>query len=219
VQATNYYSSGTVIAESPARTDQGIQPYKFGSKELDRTNGLDFYDFEARSYDPVLMRFMRPDPMGEKYYNISPFAYCGNNPVNRIDPDGKFWWLIPIVVTGILMESQPVNAPTMNYEATNQAMQEAWSDYNAGVASNLMPVPVGKVATVSTKVAIKEVVKQEIKSEVKEQVKKTFNGGNENRSSQIKNADGNNKPTRNERMQQKKEQRERKKGRARNKQD
>lgn len=29
------------------------------------------------------------DPKAEKYYDVSPYAYCGNNPVNRIDPDGK----------------------------------------------------------------------------------------------------------------------------------
>ena len=28
------------------------------------------------------------DPLAEKYYSISPYAYCGGNPVNRIDPDG-----------------------------------------------------------------------------------------------------------------------------------
>jgi len=28
------------------------------------------------------------DPLVEKYYLISPYAYCHNNPVNRIDPDG-----------------------------------------------------------------------------------------------------------------------------------
>lgn len=39
------------------------------------------------------------DPMAEKYYSISPYAYCANNPINVIDPDGKdiipsevFWY-------------------------------------------------------------------------------------------------------------------------------
>ena len=27
--------------------------------------------------------------MAEKYYNISPYAYCANNPVNFVDPDGR----------------------------------------------------------------------------------------------------------------------------------
>ena len=30
------------------------------------------------------------DPLCEKYYDISPYAWCGNNPVNTIDPDGKW---------------------------------------------------------------------------------------------------------------------------------
>jgi RHS repeat-associated protein len=87
VQATNYYPSGTTIAER--QTDQGIQPYKFGGKELDRKDNLNFYDYEARAYDPTLMRFTSTDPMMEKYYGWSPFAYCLNNPVKFIDPDGK----------------------------------------------------------------------------------------------------------------------------------
>jgi RHS repeat-associated protein len=86
-QATNYYPSGTTIAER--QTDQGIQPYKFDGKELDRKDNLNFYDYEARAYDPTLMRFTSPDPMMEKYYGWSPFAYCLNNPVRYVDPDGR----------------------------------------------------------------------------------------------------------------------------------
>ena len=32
------------------------------------------------------------DPLAEKYYSISPYAYCAGNPVNRIDPDGMDWF-------------------------------------------------------------------------------------------------------------------------------
>jgi hypothetical protein len=28
------------------------------------------------------------DPLAEKYYSISPYVYCSNNPINKIDPDG-----------------------------------------------------------------------------------------------------------------------------------
>ena len=88
VQANNYYPSGVTMAELPRRTDQGVQRYKFGGKELDRSYGLDAYDFEARPYNPVLMRFTGFDPLASKYPAISLFAYCGNNPVNRVDPMG-----------------------------------------------------------------------------------------------------------------------------------
>lgn len=39
--------------------------------------------------DPALGRFSIIDPLAEKYYGISPYAYCLNNPVNHTDPDGK----------------------------------------------------------------------------------------------------------------------------------
>ena len=29
--------------------------------------------------------------MAEKYYGISPYAFCNNNPVNFVDPDGEAW--------------------------------------------------------------------------------------------------------------------------------
>jgi RHS repeat-associated protein len=93
LQVTNYYPSGVVMAESPAYLNTSIQPYKFAGKELDRTKGLDFYDFEARQFDPTLMRFTSMDLLAEKYPRISPYAYCANNPVNAIDPDGMDWVL------------------------------------------------------------------------------------------------------------------------------
>ena len=40
-------------------------------------------------YDPAIMRFTTMDPMCEKYYHLSPYAYCGNNPVKYVDPNGE----------------------------------------------------------------------------------------------------------------------------------
>ena len=62
---------------------------KVNGKELDKMHGLDTYDYGARQYDPVLGRWDRMDPLCEKYYGMSPYAYCANNPINAFDPDGK----------------------------------------------------------------------------------------------------------------------------------
>ena len=50
-----------------------------------------YTDFGARQYSPFLRRWMTPDPLSEKYYGISPYAFCNNNPVNLVDPDGRTW--------------------------------------------------------------------------------------------------------------------------------
>jgi RHS repeat-associated protein len=50
-----------------------------------------YTDFGARQYSPTLRRWMTPDPLSEKYYGISPYAFCNNNPVNLVDPDGRVW--------------------------------------------------------------------------------------------------------------------------------
>lgn len=66
-----------------------VQPYKYNGKELDRMHGLNTYDYGARQHDPILARWDRIDPLCEKYYNVSPYNYCLNNPVMLVDPDGK----------------------------------------------------------------------------------------------------------------------------------
>ena len=50
-----------------------------------------YTDFGARQYNPALRRWMTPDPLSEKYYGISPYAFCNNNPVNFVDLDGASW--------------------------------------------------------------------------------------------------------------------------------
>ena len=52
--------------------------------------GTSYTDFGARQYSPALRRWMTPDPLSEKYYGMSPYVFCADNPVNFVDPDGRF---------------------------------------------------------------------------------------------------------------------------------
>jgi RHS repeat-associated protein len=58
--------------------------YLFNAKELDEENGM--YYYSARYYNPPV--FISRDPLFEKYPFMSPYAYCSNNPINRVDPTG-----------------------------------------------------------------------------------------------------------------------------------
>ncbi len=43
----------------------------------------------ARHYHPTLSIWLSVDPMSDKYPGVSPYAYCGNNPVRLVDPNGR----------------------------------------------------------------------------------------------------------------------------------
>ena len=86
-QQTFYYASGL-----PVTTDFGgisVNRRQHIGKEFSTHLGLFWYDNGARLYDPITMRFTTPDPLAGKFPGTSTYAYCSNNPVNRIDPDGR----------------------------------------------------------------------------------------------------------------------------------
>lgn len=85
-EVNDYYPFGGLMSTSSRRS---VQPYKYNGKELEIAGGLNWYDYGARRYDPVLGRWNGVDPSCEKHYNWSPYTYCKNNPVLRVDPDGK----------------------------------------------------------------------------------------------------------------------------------
>ena len=87
VEETNhYYPFGGVFG-----TTGNTQPYKYNGKEFDTKKGLNWYDYGARHYDAVLGRFITVDALYDKHFKVSPYVYCGNEPVGRIDPDGNDW--------------------------------------------------------------------------------------------------------------------------------
>ena len=107
-QRMQYYPSGL-----PWNTNlsPSYQPFKYGGKEFVEMHGLDEYDSEARWYYPAIMRTTTMDPLCEKYYSISPYAWCGNNPVNFVDPDGE-----------AISSFSPI-LPILTYYATAKTME------------------------------------------------------------------------------------------------
>lgn len=58
--------------------------YQYTGQEYDDEIGL--HNYRARFYDDDLMRFYAIDPAEEF---SSPYLYCGNDPINFVDPDGR----------------------------------------------------------------------------------------------------------------------------------
>ena len=127
IQRMQYYPSGLPWAEAMVPAEQ---PWKYNSKEFVEMHGLDEYDSKARWYYPAICRTTTMDPLAEKYYSTSPYAWCGNNPVNAIDPLGldtirvtyeEEQWNIsdPIIAEGddvIIVTDEEGNEETITYD-------------------------------------------------------------------------------------------------------
>ncbi len=65
---------------------QYTTPYKFNGKEKDEETSYNYYG--ARYYWSEGGIFISTDPMSDKYPHLSSYAYCANNPIMLIDPNG-----------------------------------------------------------------------------------------------------------------------------------
>ena len=83
---TNHYDPYGESLPDGAAAESG-NPYKYGGKEYD--DNAFAYDFGARHYTSSIPRWTTMDPLAEKYYSISPYAYCAGNPMRYTDPTGK----------------------------------------------------------------------------------------------------------------------------------
>ena len=84
LQSLEYFPSGVPYN----RVNPSMQPRRFCGKEEVELHGFDMYDSGARWQYSLIPRFSTIDPLAEKYYHLSPYAYCAGDPVNLVDPDG-----------------------------------------------------------------------------------------------------------------------------------
>lgn len=88
IQYLHYLPYGEIIANQNPSSIYN-ERFKFTGKELDEESG--YYYFGARYYWSTLGYFISSDPLSDKTPGISSYAYCGWNPVNRLDPDGRWF--------------------------------------------------------------------------------------------------------------------------------
>ena len=77
------------ITGSLASTVGAKNPYRYRGYRYDNETGL--YYLQSRYYDPKIGRFINADSYtdtGDTVLSTNMFAYCENNAVNGIDPDG-----------------------------------------------------------------------------------------------------------------------------------
>ncbi|MEB2780871.1 RHS repeat-associated core domain-containing protein [Algoriphagus sp. C2-6-M1] len=88
VQKDDYYPFGLTFNSYSSGTEN---LYKYNGKEEQKETGL--YDYGARMYDPAIGRWNHVDPMADQRSWVSPYNFVQNNPLNRIDPDGRLDWV------------------------------------------------------------------------------------------------------------------------------
>ena len=88
LEENDYYAFGHRHPRSE-QAQSSANRFKYNGKELQTVGGLGYLDYGARMYDAESGRWFGVDPLLEKYYGVSPYVYCGNNPLNIIDPDGR----------------------------------------------------------------------------------------------------------------------------------
>jgi len=100
-QINHYYPYGGLMADICTGSD--VQPYKYNGKELDRMHGLDTYDYGARQHNAATGRWDRMDQKCEKYYDISPYVFCMDNPISYTDANGdSIYFDMPAIKNGTI---------------------------------------------------------------------------------------------------------------------
>lgn len=140
MERNDYYTFGKRHTSGRSYSSLASSPFLFSGKEdqslakriadQDATASADlnFLNFGARHYDPVVPRWLTVDPLSEKYYNLNPYSYCAADPVTLVDPDGRHPLVGAIVGAGLDVAIQI---------GTNLATGEKWDkiDVNSVIIS------------------------------------------------------------------------------------
>ena len=154
IQENHYYPFGMTQAGN-GYVSGFKNKYMYNGKELQEDLGLGWYDYQARQYDPVLGRFLSIDPHADDYLSWTPYNYVGNNPVRRVDPDGKDWGdFMDVVQTGLDIAGM-VPAVGNIADLANAGISVARGNYGEAALNLAAAVPGVGQAVTAAKLAAK----------------------------------------------------------------
>ena len=119
-----YYSYGSSSYQAGrSLVEVSLKRYRYTGKEKDEETG--FYYHGARYYAPWFCRWISPEPKGVKN-GTNLYVYVGNQPINRVDPDGRDFWdfvegalegiaiaVVAIVVVAVVVVAFPEVIPAL----------------------------------------------------------------------------------------------------------
>ena len=106
VQRLDYDAFGRVLTD----TNPGFQPFGFAGGLYDADLG--WVTFGVRHYDPETGSWTRPDPIGFAGGVTNLYLYAGGDPMNRIDPDGRFAHIVGGAIIGAVVGGAIAGAAT-----------------------------------------------------------------------------------------------------------
>ena len=107
LERNDYYPFGS-------RWDDGLlsdNRYRYNGKEAQAFLNNPYLDYGARQYDSDGAIWLGKDPLSEKYYPISPYSFCANNPIKFVDSDGRKVYYAP----GVSQKFKDKFAATIKY--------------------------------------------------------------------------------------------------------
>ncbi len=154
-KAESYRDTPAPIYNDDAKLWEEIavrNPFRYRGYYYDTETGL--YYLQTRYYDPEVGRFISQDSIEyadpETVNGLNLYAYCGNNPVMYVDPNGtaKWWhWLAGVLaVVGTVFFAAAVTALTLGVGTTILAGTLAGAVIHGAAVGTLIGAGIGITA-------------------------------------------------------------------------